>query len=91
MAQILYLSKRACPDIQISVSFLCTIARGTETNYYKKLERVTKYIQGTIRLPLILLTNKSVNIKWYADAEFSVHKDMSSHIGGFMTMVTGGA
>ena len=34
--------------------------------------------------------NKSGNIKWYVDAEFAVHKDMRSHTGGFMTMVTGG-
>ena len=50
-----------------------------------------KYIQVTIGLPLILSIDKSVNIKWYVDASFSVHKDMRSHTGGFMTMETGGA
>ena len=29
-----------------------------------------KYIQVTIGMPLILSTDKSVNIKWYVDAEF---------------------
>ena len=27
-------------------------------------------------------------MNWYVDAEFAVHKDIRSHNGGFMTMVT---
>ena len=50
-----------------------------------------KYIQGTIGLPLIFSINKSVNINWYFDAAFAVHKDMRSHTGGFIAMGTGGA
>ena len=82
---------RARPDIQLSVSFLCTRVRGPDTDDYKKLARVMKYIQGTIGLPLIFSIDKSGNIKWYVDAEFVVHKDMRSHTGDFMTMSTGGA
>ena len=65
--------------------------RGPDTNDYKNLARVMKYIKGNIGLPLILSINKSGNIKWYVDAEFAVHKDMRSHTGGFITMGTGGA
>ena len=65
--------------------------RGPDTDDYKKPDRVMKYIQGTIGLPLILSIDKSGNIKWYVDASFSVDKDMRSHTGGFMTMGTGGA
>ena len=50
-----------------------------------------KYIQVTIVLSLILSTEKSGNIKWYYDAEFSVSKYMRSHTGEFMIMGTGGA
>ena len=50
-----------------------------------------KYIQGTIVLPLILSIDKSVNIKWYVDAEFEVHNYTRSHNGGLTTMGTGGA
>ena len=64
--------------------------RGTDTDDYKKLERVMKYKQGTIGLPLIFSIDKSGNIKWYVDATFAVHKDMRSHTGSFMTMGTGG-
>ena len=53
VAQLLYLSKRARPDIQLSVSFLCTRVGGPDTDDYKKLARVMKYLQGTVGLPLI--------------------------------------
>ena len=89
VAQLLYLSKRVRPDIQIAVSLLFTRAIGPDTDDYKKLTRVIKYIKGTIGLPPILSIDKSVNIKWYVDAFFAVHKDMRSHTGGFMTMVNG--
>ena len=68
VAQVLYLSKRSLPDIQLSVSFLCTRGRGPDNDDYKKLERVMKCIQGTIGLPLILSIDKSGNINWYVDA-----------------------
>ena len=50
-----------------------------------------KYLPGTIGLPLILSIEKYGHIKWYVDAEFGVHKYMSNHTGGFMTMVSRGA
>ena len=77
------------PDIQLAVSFIFTIVRGPDTDDYKKLSRVMNYIQGTIGLPLIFLINSSGNIKWYVDVSFAVHKYMSSHTGGFVTIETG--
>ena len=65
--------------------------RGPDTDDYKNLYKLVKYIQGTIGLPLILSINNSIKIKWYVDAVFGVNKDMRSHTGGFMTMVTVGA
>ena len=64
---------------------------GPDTNDYKKLVRLMKYIQVTIGLPLILSIYKSGNIKWYVDAAFSVHKYIRSHTGCFMTMGTVGS
>ena len=42
VAQLLYPSKRARPDIQIAVSFLCTRFRGPDTDDYRNLVRVMK-------------------------------------------------
>ena len=91
VAQLIYISNISRPDIQVSVSLLFTRVRGPDTDVYKKLVRVMKYIQGTIGLTLIFPIDKSGNIKWYVDASFAVHTDMRSHTGGFMTMGTGGA
>ena len=68
VSQLLYLSNRALPDFQTAVSFLCIRVRGPDTDDYKKLARVMKYIHGTIGPPLILSIKKSGNIKWYVDA-----------------------
>ena len=51
VAQLLYLSNRARLDIHLAVSSMCTIVRGTDTDDYKNLVRVMKYIQVTIDLP----------------------------------------
>ena len=64
---------------------------GTDTDDYKNLARVMKYIQGTIGLPQIFSIENSGYIKLYVDASFAVNKDMRIQTGGFMTMVTGGA
>ena len=90
LVQILYLSKRELPYIQLAVSFLCTRSIEPETYYCNNLEILVKYIQGTIVLPLILSIEKSGNIKWCVYTEFAVHKYMGSHTGGFMTIVTVG-
>ena len=37
VAQLLYLSKRARPEIQLAVSFLCTRVRVPDTDDYKNL------------------------------------------------------
>ena len=44
LAQLLYISKRARPDIHKAVSFLFTRVRGPDTDDYKNLTRVMKYI-----------------------------------------------
>ena len=45
-----------------------------------------KYIQGNIGITLILSIDKFINIKWYSDAAFVVHKYMRIQYGGFTTM-----
>ena len=70
---------------------MCNRVRGPDTDEYKNMVRLMKYIQGTIGLPLNLPINKSGNITWYDDAVFALHKYIRSHTGGFMNMGTGGS
>lgn len=89
VAKLLFLCKRARPDIQTAVSFLCTRVKSPDTDDYKKLIRVIKYLRGTKNMPLTLEAKDFNLIKWWVDASFAVHQDMRSHTGGAMSFGTG--
>ena len=90
-AKLLYLAKRARPDLQLGVNFLCTSVKYPDKDDWKKLNRVTKYIRYTIGLPLILGIDDTNTLCWYVDATFGVHPDMNSHTGMTTNMGQGAA
>jgi hypothetical protein len=81
LAKLLFLCKRAKPDTQTAVAFLCTRVKGPDTYDYKKLGRVIIYLHGTQDMPLTLEGDCVCVIKWWVDASFAVHPDMKSHTG----------
>jgi hypothetical protein len=89
VAKLLFLCKRARPDIQTPISFLCTRVKYPDTDDYKKLTRVMKYLRGSLHMPLTLQADDLQIVKWWVDASFAVHKDMKSHTGGMMTLGKG--
>ena len=88
-AKLLFLCKRARPDIQTPIAFLCTRVIKPDTDDYKKLRRVMGYLRGTKKLCLTLEADDLQVIKWWVDASFAVHQDMRSHTGGTMSMGKG--
>lgn len=88
-AKLLFLCKRARPDIQTGVAFLCTRVIRPDADDGKKLCRVLQYLRGTIELDLTLEADNLQIIKWWVDASFAVHKDMRSHTGGTMSLGKG--
>ena len=86
-AKLLYLSKRARPDLQTAVSFLTTRIVHPDIDDWKKLLRCLKYLRGTRGLPMILGGNDEVDLKWWIDTSFAIHPDMRSHTG--VTMLLG--
>ena len=74
-AKLLFISKRARPDIQTAVAFLTTRVRGPDVDDYKKLTRVIKYLRGTINLNLTLEADDAHIVKWWIDAAFATHVD----------------
>jgi hypothetical protein len=85
-ARTLYLGKRARPDLQTAVAFLCTRVRNPDANDYQKLVHLMKYLQSTKHLPMILRYDGK-EISLYIDGAHAVHSDMKGHVG---MMVTGG-
>ena len=90
-AKLLFLYKRARPNIQLAVAFLCTWVQKSDTDDYKKLPKVMKYSEATIGFPLILGVDENKIVKWYVNTAFTVHNNMKNHTGAIMTFGRGSA
>ena len=88
-AKLLYLSKRARPDLQTAVAFLCKRVKQPDVDDWKKLSRCIRYLRGTKELVLTLEADGSGAIQWWIDASFAVHPDMKSHTGITMSLGKG--
>ena len=88
VARFLYVAKRARPDLQVSVAFLCKRVKAPNVGDWKKLGRLVRYVRATIHLPLILGLDGSGNMVWSIDTSFAVHMDMKSHTGYCLTLGT---
>jgi len=86
VAKLLFLCKRARPDIHTAVAFLTTRVTSPDVDDYAKLRRVMRYLRGTINLPLTLESHPSGNMRWWVDASFAVHPDMKSQTGAVMSL-----
>ena len=80
-AKLLYLSKCACPDLQMRVW-------EPDEDDYKKLGWCIQYLHDNIGILLTLEINNLGIICWWVDASFAVHPDMKSHTG--VTVSLGG-
>eukprot|EP00978_Attheya_sp_CCMP212_P041395 scaffold236983_cov49-Attheya_sp.AAC.1 len=89
MAKLLFLCKRARPDTQTAVSFLCTRVKGPDQDDYKKLTRLVKCLRATLDMPLTLQADKLNILKWWVDASYAVHLDMKSHTGSVLSLGKG--
>ena len=66
-----------------------TRVRGPDTDDWKKLVHLMKYLRGTRRLALILSADGSGILKWWVDAAFSVYPNMRGHSGGGLSLGLG--
>ena len=82
----MFASKRARPDIQVCVAFLCTQVKSPTEQDYKKVGRVISYLQETVHLPLMIGADNSGTLTWNIDASFAVHLDCKSHAGACLTL-----
>ena len=78
VAKLLYLSKRARPDILTAVGFLCTRATVQDR---LKLQRVLGYLKRTKQKTLHLKMGEMAKLLVYVDAAFAPHPDAKSQTG----------
>ena len=89
VAKGLFLMKRARPDIQTAIAYLCTRVKNPDESDWVKLVRMMKYLNGTKEKVLTLSADNLRVIKWYVAALFAVHANFKSHTGAVMTMGQG--
>ena len=88
-AKLLWVGKKARPDILVALSFLGKRTLVADEDDWKKLYRLLSYLKGTKELRLKLTVDGLSVVKWWADSSFAVHADMKSHSGGFGTLGRG--
>ena len=87
VAMLLFVSKRARPDIQVAIAFLTTRTMKSDVDDWKKLARLIAYLKSTIDLKLYLSGEEGCPvIKWWVDASYRVHHNMRSHSGAVMSL-----
>jgi hypothetical protein len=80
-AKLLYLAKRARPDILTVVSFLCTRVQAATEEDQSKLAHVLGYLKGTQDRTLLLRAQGQCMVRAYVDAAYALHQDSKSHSG----------
>jgi hypothetical protein len=85
-AKLLYIAKRARPDILTAVSFLTSRVQNPTVEDNKKLMRVLKYLNGTKNLKLRLSCEKDMVIICYIDSSFGCHPDAKGHTGAMISL-----
>ena len=89
VAQLLYILKRARPDLAPAVPFLTTRECDLTDDDWLKLRHVIEYLTATKDLCLTLEVDKSKNPVFSIDAAHQVHGDCKGHTGGNFTMGKG--
>ena len=91
VAILLFLCKRARPDLQTAAALICTRVQKPDTDDYKKLSRTLKYSYATVGLPLILGMDGTNTVSWWVYGVFAIHNNMKSHTGSYMSLGIGAA
>ena len=82
VAKLLYLGKRARPEILTATTFLATRAAKADSDDMGKLRRVIRYLRGSAGRGIRLCPGAlGVSVRAYVDAAYGVHMDGKSHTG----------
>jgi hypothetical protein len=80
-AKLLYLAKRARPDILTVISFLCTRVKEPTVEDNDKLRHLLGYLHGTRGQVLTINKPRDDQLVMYVDAAYALHEKGESHSG----------
>ena len=83
--KLLYICKRARPDVEPAISYLCTRVSSPTKEDDNKLTRVLGFLEKTIDDERVLGAVDLDTLCTWVDASYGVHLDMKSHTGGTMS------
>ena len=86
VAKLLYIMKRARPDLETSIGHLCTRVTKSDEDDWKKLRRIIAWIKCTIDDPRIIGASNLSEIFTWIYAAYAVHDDITSQTGKAMSM-----
>ena len=89
VAKLLWIMKRARPDLETAVSFICTRVSKSDGDDWKKLRRTLVLVKCTIDDVMIIGAENLTKIFTWIDAAYAVNYDMKSQTGGAMSMGLG--
>lgn len=89
VAKLLWIMKRARPDLETAISFLCTRVSKSDEDDWIKLRRVIAFIQCTIEDVRIIGASDLNKIFTWIDSAYAVNPDMRSQTGGAISMGIG--
>jgi hypothetical protein len=89
VAKLLFVARRARPDVQVAIAFLTSRVTKSDRDDWKKLKRLLQYLNASIDMPLTLSIDDMSTIKTWVDAAYALHSDMKSHTGGVIMMGKG--
>jgi len=81
VAKLLYLSRRARPDIITAVGSFMYKSTSAYCGRLSKLRHLLGYLLKTKKRVLVLQPSQSFKVTAYIDASFAAHNDGKSHTG----------
>ena len=89
VVKLLWIMKRARPDLETAIGFLCTLVDKSDRDDWNKLRRITTHVKNTIEDCRIIGATDWTKIFTWTYAAHAVNPYMKSYTGGTMPMWIG--